>query len=389
MAVRSDPQLLLELKKYGAVGIEQCFNCGNCTAICPMTDDDHLFPRNMIRKAQMGLRDSIKSSTDPWLCYYCGDCSATCPRGAEPGETMMAIRRWLTAQYDRSGHGAKLYTSEKAVLWTIVRIALVTLAFFGAIHLLGFAQIVTDKVAVNQFAPALWVWGFVLVHFAYLFTRVASGTAEMFKATMKSTLQKGSISLGTYISEFKTFVVQFFTQKQWRKCETEKPQAPRRWMIHLLLVSGYVTMLTLIVGLLWWFQTDNIYPLWHPQRWLGYYATAALAIASGDMLIGRLRKKDQMHRFSHPTDWLFPAFIFFGAISGILVHILRYAGLVWPTYIMYIIHVLAMVAMLDTEVGIGKWTHLIYRPMALYLEEVKKRVEQDRKATAGALAPAE
>jgi hypothetical protein len=34
---------------------------------------------------------------------------------------------------------------------------------------------------------------------------------------------------------------------------------------------------------------------------------------------------------------------------------------------------MAMVAMLDTEVGIGKWTHLIYRPLALSLEAMRKR----------------
>jgi hypothetical protein len=32
-----------------------------------------------------------------------------------------------------------------------------------------------------------------------------------------------------------------------------------------------------------------------------------------------------------------------------------------------------MVAMLDVEVGIGKWTHLIYRPLALSLEAMKER----------------
>jgi hypothetical protein len=37
---------------------------------------------------------------------------------------------------------------------------------------------------------------------------------------------------------------------------------------------------------------------------------------------------------------------------------------------------MAMVAMLDTEVGIGKWTHMIYRPMAMYLESVKERASE-------------
>jgi hypothetical protein len=29
--------------------------------------------------------------------------------------------------------------------------------------------------------------------------------------------------------------------------------------------------------------------------------------------------------------------------------------------------------MLDTEVGIGKWSHLFYRPLAMYFEAVKER----------------
>ena len=95
MSQRVDLDLLKELKEYGAVNPEACFNCGNCTAICPLTSDEHPFPRDMIRFAQLGLKDRILESTDPWQCYYCGQCTETCPREAEPAETMMAIRRWL------------------------------------------------------------------------------------------------------------------------------------------------------------------------------------------------------------------------------------------------------------------------------------------------------
>ena len=34
MSHRVDPNLLPELKKYGPIEIESCFNCGNCTAVC-------------------------------------------------------------------------------------------------------------------------------------------------------------------------------------------------------------------------------------------------------------------------------------------------------------------------------------------------------------------
>jgi ferredoxin len=375
-----------ELKEYGAVGIEKCFNCGNCTAICPLTDDDHPFPRNMIRLAQVGMKDRLLASTDPWLCYYCGECTDTCPKGAEPAETMMATRRWLTAQYDRSGHGARLYTSEKAVWWTIIRVALLPLAALLIFHwATGFNQIVSDRVALNTFAPVLIVWAFVLAHGIFLGYRLFSSALNMARHVMGPTTRDTKIPLSIYLQETKTLVVHFFTQKRWRDCSDEDHS---RWLKHLLLVSGYVTMLTLVVVFLWWFQTDNLYPIYHPQRWLGYYATAVLIYASTEALIGRRRRQEQLHKYSHPTDWLFPAFILVGSVTGILVHIFRYVAWPWPTYILYTIHVMAMIAMLDTEVGIGKWTHLIFRPLAMYLEAVKQRAAQ-QEPVSGALAPAD
>jgi len=378
MSLRVDPGLLSEIKEYGAINPEACFNCGNCTAICPLTTDEHPFPRNGIRLLQLGLRDRLLQSTDPWLCYYCGECSQTCPKGAEPAETMMALRRWLTAQYDRSGHAARLYTSEKAVFFTVLRVMLVTLALFAGYHAVtGFERIVTNRVELNTFAPVMLVWALVVAHFAILGFRILSNVMHMFRLVMGSTMEAMHIPLSAYIGEAKTFVLHFATQKRWRECDT---QDRSRWLKHLLLVSGYLTMLALVVVLLWWFQTDNLYPISHPQRWLGYYATLVLTYASSEALVGRLRKKEELHKFSHPTDWLFPAFILVGAVTGILVHAFRYAGWPWPTYAMYVFHVMAMVAMLDTEVGIGKWTHMIYRPLAMYLEAVKVRAAEQQLA---------
>lgn len=386
MSNRVDPDLLLDLKEYGAVNTEACFNCGTCTAMCPLASDAHPFPRNMIRLAQLGLKDRLLQSTDPWLCYYCGDCTTTCPKGAEPAETMMATRRWLTAQYDKTGRAAKLYREETAVLSTIIRMSLLTLALLLIYHAVtGFDNVITDRVALNAFAPVMWVWAFVLLHFAYLGYHVFSSSLFMARQVLQSTIEKvGKIPLSVYVQEFKTFILHYFTQKRWRSCDDAA--AELRWRKHLFLVSGYVTMLALIVVFLWWFQTDEIYPIYHPQRWLGYYVTIVLIYASVESLLGRRRKEEQVHRFSHPSDWLFPTFLLVGAVTGIMVHIFRYAGWPWPTYVIYVIHVMAMVAMLDTEVGVGKWTHMIYRPLALYLEAVKERVQQEQ--VAPDLAPA-
>ncbi|MEZ4516142.1 MAG: hypothetical protein R3C44_04640 [Chloroflexota bacterium] len=255
---------------------------------------------------------------------------------------------------------------------TIVRIMLITLAAFVIYHVAtGFVNIVTDSVQLNTFAPVMLVWVLVLLHGGYLFLRMIRGIQEMSRRVLADTLKQGPIPARVYIEELRTFVVHFATQKRWRACDEEKSHS--RWLKHFLLVTGYVTMLVLILGMLWWFQTDNIYPIYHPQRWLGYYATIVLIVTSVDALYGRYRKDEQLHRFSQLTDWIFPAFILIGAVTGIMVHAFRYAGWPWPTYGTYVVHVMAMIAMLDTEVGVGQWAHLFYRPLALYLESVKQR----------------
>jgi ferredoxin len=372
MSNRVDPNLLLEIKEYGEIKVEACFNCGNCTAVCSLTEDGHPFPRNTIRLAQLGLKDQLLQNEDPWLCYYCGECSETCPKGAEPAEAMMTMRRWLTAQYDGTGHAAKFYTSERAVVFAIIRYALIPFVLLVLYHLLtGGEQIITDKVELNTFAPLLGVWLIVLADFAFLGYHVMSNALRMFRFVMGANPNKTGIPSSIYVNEFKNTLVNALTQKRWRDCDDE--ESKQHWLNHMLLISGYAIMLALIVPLLWWFQTDEVYPLYHPQRWLGYYATIVLIYGSVMMIRGRYQRRGQIHKYSQPTDWLFPTFLLVGAITGILVHAFRYAELPWPTYIMYTVHVMVMIAMLDTEVGVGKWTHLIYRPMALYLAAVKKK----------------
>ncbi|MFN2159046.1 MAG: 4Fe-4S dicluster domain-containing protein [Anaerolineales bacterium] len=388
MATRIDPTLINELKEFGAIGIEKCFNCGNCTAICPLPTDEHPFPRNVIRMAQLGMTDRLAENVDPWLCYYCGDCSDTCPRGAEPAETMMALRRWLISKYDVTGKARELYTSEKNVLFTIFRTSLLPLVLLVVYHLITLGRnINTDQVELNKFAPVLWVWAIVLIHFVYLGWHLLRNSLTMIKNVLGPDSNFWSIPIGAYLEGIKDFIIQLTTQRRWwSNCDPKERKVEiNRWAKHLLLITGYVIMIILIVPFLWWFQTDEIFPLYHPQRWLGYYATIALIVTSVEILYSRIKKNEQIHRFSQPSDWLFPSFLLTGAITGIFVHIFRYMQFPWPTYIIYTIHVMAMVAMLDTEVGIGKWTHLIYRPLAISLDALKKKNEE----FAGELAAAD
>jgi ferredoxin len=370
MGTRLDPQLLDELKNYGAVGVEKCFNCGNCTAICPLASDEYPFPRNVIRRVQLGQKERLKSQLDPWLCYYCGDCSTTCPKGAEPGETMMATRRWLTAQYDWTGLARKLYTSPA---WEIGSIMVVAL-FIVLMFILFAGPMETDHVALNTFAPVQRIHYGDWVLAAFLSFFLLSNIFRMYTLI----LRKGTevkIPFTLYITEAWNLIYHFITQKQFGKCDEEQKGflQNKRWRNHFFLVTGYVLMFTLVVGFLPWFQTDNIYPLYHPQRWLGYYATIMLLYGGTDILWSRIKKDHQMHHFSHMSDWIFPILLILTTTSGILVHTFRYLNMPLPTYYMYTAHLAILTPMLVLEVPFGKWSHLAYRPFAVYFQAIKDK----------------
>lgn len=370
MSARIDSYFLTELRKYGDIKIESCFNCGNCTAICPLSTEQTPFPRTEIRLVQLGLKDQLKSSLDPWLCYYCGDCSATCPRQAEPGEAQMTMRRWLTAQYDWTGLAKLFYTSP---LWEITSVILVGL-FMVFMFVLFAGPMVTDHVALTTFAPVYRVHYGDWILAAFLSTFLLSNIYRMYWFTMRKD-KKIKVPFSLYITEAWNLIYHFITQRQFEKCD-EKPVGfwqNKRWRNHWFLVSGYLLMFALVVGFLPWFQTDNIYPIYHPQRWLGYYATIVLLYCGADIIWGRVKKEHQSHRFSHLSDWIFPVLLLLTTLTGILVHTFRYLNLPLATYYTYVAHLVVLTPMLVLEVPFGKWSHLAYRPIAIYLEAVKEK----------------
>ena len=111
---------------WGGRRLQNCYHCGNCSAVCPFSKEPYIFPRRPMRYLQMGLEKKLEGSLEPWLCYYCGECSEECPRGAEPGETMMSLRRWLTSRYDFTGISRLFYRSGKVELVAVIVAALLT-----------------------------------------------------------------------------------------------------------------------------------------------------------------------------------------------------------------------------------------------------------------------
>jgi len=133
--IQCDPTLLSDIRRYGKFDTTGCYQCGSCTVSCELVSDLYTFPRKSIRYALLGLRAPMLRSLDPWICHDCGDCSLACPRHSEPRISMLTLRRFLCAQYEWTGIGAKLLQSRAWYLGSLISVAVLTLLAIIGYHL--------------------------------------------------------------------------------------------------------------------------------------------------------------------------------------------------------------------------------------------------------------
>jgi ferredoxin len=370
MSIRVDPRITAELAEYGGETASKCFNCGNCTAACSLTGQDSVFPRRYIRYIQLGLKDKMRGSLDPWLCYYCGECSETCPREAQPGKLMMASRRWLISQYDFTGISRLMY---RKPWWEVVMlglVALVVLALFTVPANFGF-NLLAQHPAAREHVNLAWFAPKEIVHYGDMALAAGLGLLLLVNAVrMLYFVRRDSPAApaSLWLSEFKEFVIHGLTQKRWRDCEAGKA---KHWLRHFILVTGYGTMFVLVVVFLYWFQVEDT--SFHWTSLLGYYATLALMATTLWIIQDRRLKREQIHKESDLADWTFVILLFLTSLSGIVLHVARLLDLPMATYLFYVVHLMIAVPMLVVEVPFSKWSHLMYRPLAMYLLSVQQK----------------
>jgi len=93
-AEEMDPKFKYELSKLpGAEKLMLCFQCGTCTADCPISRfSDFYRPRKIARMVQLGLKDRLLSDDALWLCSTCFTCVDHCPQGVEIAGIVRVLR---------------------------------------------------------------------------------------------------------------------------------------------------------------------------------------------------------------------------------------------------------------------------------------------------------
>lgn len=84
-------ELVRKIEELSGQNLLACNQCGKCSAGCPAAAVMDLLPNQVIRYAQFGLEEVLKSNSI-WICASCQTCYARCPHGVDLPRVMEALR---------------------------------------------------------------------------------------------------------------------------------------------------------------------------------------------------------------------------------------------------------------------------------------------------------
>ncbi len=372
-----DPGFMTELARYGASDINACFNCGNCTAVCSLSEGRAAFPRKFIRYAQLGLKDRLAAGKEMWLCYYCADCSATCPRQAEPAEFVAAVRRYVISHYDPTTLGRRLYTSKTFAVCFLICIA----AILALIMLTGYGSMPAEALKLGSFINVRYI------HYTgQTVIAIAGLVALLSVVTMVTRLNKalgGSANDAVPVQDregdrsslwtaLKSAVLEAVGQTRFDRCDTEPgPWYLRRRFVHLSIMWGFLGLLAATGLDLLFKEPFSQVPIYYPMRLLGTVAGLLVLYGTSIALFNRITRPDKYASHSMLSDWLFLGLLWGVTLTGFVVEISVYLPLgSVGEYVVFLVHLVGAM-MLVLLLPFTKFAHAILRPVALFTHELR------------------
>jgi heterodisulfide reductase subunit C len=84
--------LVERIREMTGENVLACYQCGKCSAGCPLASFMDILPNQVIRLVQLGVEDVLECKAI-WLCASCFTCAARCPKGIDLCRVMEGLRR--------------------------------------------------------------------------------------------------------------------------------------------------------------------------------------------------------------------------------------------------------------------------------------------------------
>jgi len=117
-----DP-FVAKVEELSGQNLLACYQCGKCSAGCPAVSQMDILPNQVIRLAQLGLKDDLLKSKSIWVCASCMTCNSRCPKGVNIAEVMEALRLILLRKREDHLKVQELSDEEKSKVPPIAMIS--------------------------------------------------------------------------------------------------------------------------------------------------------------------------------------------------------------------------------------------------------------------------
>jgi quinone-modifying oxidoreductase, subunit QmoC len=361
LLIQPDLDFAKEVIGAGAGDVKKCYQCATCSVACPISPDNNPYPRKEMIWAQWGLKDRLIHDPDIWLCHQCNDCSIQCPRGANPGDVMKAVRKMAIQENAWPSFLGRLVGEPSLFILTLGIPVVVVLLLVYMNHGFTFPQ----PIHYGHFIDYLYIQIVYTLVLAFAVVSLILSLKNYWSSLeANSDVQAGS-SRKSFIPSLIEALTEILPHTTFKDCQANNI----RYAAHLLTFWGMIGLFvtTAIVA----FNIDILGidppsrggPGTIPIKILGNVSAVAFVLGLGIMLVRRLTAPDQTGTSSY-FDWLFLFFIFGTGVTGLLTELIRWAGSVGGTYMLYSLHLMFVLALL-LYLPFSKFAHLGYRTIAI------------------------
>jgi len=95
---RAEKGFVAKIEKISGQKLMACYQCGKCSAGCPMAAHMDVLPNQIIRLAQLGMQKQLLAARSIWICVSCMTCNSRCPKDIRIAEVIESLR--MTALRD-------------------------------------------------------------------------------------------------------------------------------------------------------------------------------------------------------------------------------------------------------------------------------------------------
>ena len=365
--IQPDLQFKRAIIGLDAHDLSVCYQCGTCSAVCPISTADNPFPRKEMVWVQWGLRNRALGNSSIWLCHQCGTCNTYCPRDAKPANVMAALRDYSITRYAVPTFMGKALSQPKSLP---LLFALPTLLFLAVLAWIGnLAALPAGPIVFSKFMPIVYIEVVFLAAIGLSMVGAAMGGLRYWKAMSRSS---GMSSNGHHLRKHVLpTLLDILRHRKFRQCNAEPAGSRETYKghlhtTHLAAFYGFLGLVitTTSVGIgIYAFGYLTPWPLWHPVKILGNVSGLALIVALAVFGYRRLADREKAGKSTY-SDWLFLDILLLTTLTGFLSQLLRLADLPRLAYPTYFIH-LVFIFFLLVYIPYSKFAHLVYRTVAM------------------------